>query len=97
MRTRWWWGPALLGGIGILALASGLAVVFRERTRSFGWFAYAPLSDDVAVPWVLTGGEAAGWAVAVGGAVVVAGCLGYAVGVRHAARPQRRPGDRPTS
>ena len=95
MRARWW-GLALLGAVGILALASGLAVAFHERTRSFGWFAYAPLSDDVAVPWVLTGREAVGWALCVAGAVLVAGCLGYAVGVRHGAR-SRRPNDRPTS
>ena len=87
----------LVGAIGVLALASGLGVAFHERTRSFGWFAYAPLSDETTVPWVLTGGEAAGWALTLVGAVVLAACLGYAVGVRHGARSRGGPRDRPTS
>jgi heme/copper-type cytochrome/quinol oxidase subunit 1 len=93
----------VLTALGVALLVTG-AVVFATtdpvRPVDFGWYAYAPLSeeqaaysstlriafDDGRVVW--TGGRLVGAGLVVAGLLVLAGLTGWAVG-RRAGRVQR--------
>lgn len=46
----------VLAVLAVVVLLAGVGVyVWGVRTSAFGWFAYAPLSDDVFVPQVAPG------------------------------------------
>lgn len=76
----------LVALVGVIALAVGVAVTVRESTVAFGWFAYAPMSEERTLPRVLTDQMVAGGAVSVAGLVLLAGCAGYVL-ARRTARP----------
>ena len=72
----------LVWGIPIAAVISvgvGVALLVQARTASFGWFAYAPLSDAIFSPSV---NLVPGLTFLIGGLVVLAGFGGYLLG-RH--------------
>lgn len=73
----------------LLVLGAGLTVL-GYRDRSFGWFAYAPLSEQTygsATGLLVVGREeAVGLAVLVVGLVLAAGCVGARIGRRSASR-----------
>jgi hypothetical protein len=82
----------------VVALTAGSAVALWQRTTSFGWFAYAPLSpdDEIQIPRFVTNQELASWTVAACGLVLLAGCIGYVLGARNAGPiPDQRSDDRP--
>lgn len=64
---------------GVLLLAAGIAL-WAHTTLSFGWFAYAPLSDVTYVPAVPTPWLAL--VLSILGAAILAGWTGYLVGRR---------------
>lgn len=71
--------PLLVGGA---LLAAGI-VLWLRTTLSFGWFAYAPLTDVAFVPAM-----PAPWlslVLAILGTAILAGWIGYLVG-RHRSR-----------
>lgn len=74
--------------VGIAAIVAGVVVYqFRPTpVASFGWVAYAPLSDSTFVPFVGSEVWAAGLLVLLG-FVLVAGWIGFALG-----RPRRPSG-----
>ena len=78
----------LIALVGVVALAVGVAVSVHESTVAFGWFAYAPMSEEHTLPRVLTDQMVAGAAVAVAGLVLLAGCAGSVL-ARRTARPGR--------
>lgn len=73
--------------IGVAMIVTG-AVLARSAPASFGWFAYAPLTDAVFV-----NGPPGMWTLGLGlvalGIAMVAGWIGYVVGRRVVGR--RRP------
>ena len=68
--------------VGAAALVVGAVLAVRARSSADGWFAYAPLSDGVWTPRLVTDTEVAAWALAVGGLVLLAGGIGYLMGSR---------------
>jgi len=77
----------VLGVIGALLLVLGAVTVATAPVQSFGWFAYAPLSNDVytspALPLVLSGRHLLGLATAIAGLVLTALAVGLRRGRRH--------------
>lgn len=75
----------------VLLVLGGCLTVVGFRTRSFGWFAYSPLSDQTfeGVTGLLVVGraEAVGLAVLVLGLVLGGVCVGIRIG-RRGARPR---------
>jgi heme/copper-type cytochrome/quinol oxidase subunit 1 len=71
--------------VGIAAIVAGMVVYqFRPTpVASFGWVAYAPLSDSTFVPFLGSAVWAAGLLVLIG-FVLVAGWVGFAFGRRRA-------------
>lgn len=77
--------------IGVVLLVVGMALFARAGLSpdGIGWFAYSPLSEmqDVQTEAgrlvVIRPGNWWGTALALTGAVTVAGALGYALGSRH--------------
>lgn len=72
--------------VAALLLVAGLVVFWTGRgTASFGWFAYAPLSEEVfsssVVMWSRR--QALGAALVVLGLLIGAGAGGYGLGRRH--------------
>ena len=70
---------------GIVAIVVGVLVYqFRPSVASFGWTAYAPLSDTVFVPPFLymTPSLVGAALLILLGAVLIAGWIGFAVGRR---------------
>ena len=66
--------------VGVAAIVAG-ALLWRTTPLSFGWFAYAPLTDATFAPgppgtWLLAG------ALVVLGVALVAGWGGYLLGRR---------------
>lgn len=77
--------PITLGIVGIIAVGAGLALMINGQTQAtFGWYAYAPLSDKSFSPAAtyLSARGQAGLAVAVIGAIVVAFCAGWMLASR---------------
>ncbi|OIH99837.1 MULTISPECIES: hypothetical protein [unclassified Curtobacterium] len=62
--------------VGLVALVAGVVVALTAPTASFGWFAYAPVSDDAFVAGTDSTQQAVGQLLAVAGAVVAAFALG---------------------
>ena len=69
--------------VGAALLAGGIAL-WLHTTLSFGWFAYAPLSDATFVPAVPTPWLAL--VIAIVGTALLAGWTGYLVGRRRSSR-----------
>lgn len=75
-----WFVPAI--GSAMIVGGVATAVVATPREVSFGWFAYAPLSDATFTPdglIVLTGGALGALVVAAIGVAVLAFWAGYTV------------------
>ncbi|WP_133962905.1 hypothetical protein [Rathayibacter sp. PhB151] len=82
MRTIRW----LLPAAGVLLVVIGIVVAATTpREVSFGWFAYAPLSETMFSPgtMVVIPGLATAAALIVLGLLVLAFCAGWAVARRH--------------
>lgn len=77
----------MLGVVGALLIVLGAVVVATAPAQSFGWFAYAPLSNDVysspALPLVLSGRHLLGLAAVIAGLVLTALAVGLRLGRRH--------------
>ncbi|WP_423464956.1 hypothetical protein ACO229_11220 [Promicromonospora sp. MS192] len=80
-----------LAALALLGLALlGVAVWVATRPVTFGWFAYAPLSETTYVPGgAFPPGTAALFAGA--GALLLGGVAGYVVGRRGRAHPPLPP------
>ena len=72
---------AVLGGL--MGLGGALLVLLHPPEASFGWFAYAPLTDETfpAGSWV-SPEAAAGWTGVAAGLAVLAFCAGWLAGRR---------------
>ncbi|AFR30427.1 hypothetical protein [Arthrobacter sp. Rue61a] len=71
--------------LGLIAVIVGLIVAWTNQSTSFGWFAYAPLSDTVFVGnggAMVSQGTQLGLAVTVLGLLVLAFWAGRAIGRR---------------
>jgi len=72
----------------VLLVLGGCLTVVGYRSRSFGWFAYSPLSDQTfesATGLLVVGrAEAVGLATLVLGLVLGGVCVGIRIGRRHA-------------
>lgn len=83
---RLWWlglvGAALVVGGGITVAVAQ----FTPITASFGWYAYAPLAHTTFVPpqTSRTVPTVVGTLLLTAGAVLVAGVIGFRLGVRKA-------------
>jgi len=81
--------PRALGVTGALLVVLGVVITATAPAQGFGWFAYAPLSEDVytspALPLVLSGRHLLGLAAAVTGLVLTALAVGLRLG-RHRTR-----------
>jgi heme/copper-type cytochrome/quinol oxidase subunit 1 len=80
--------PVALGIIGLVAVSVGLALMINGQTQStFGWFAYAPLSDKSFSPAAtfLSARGQTGLTIAVIGAIVFAFCSGWMLASRRRA------------
>ncbi|NRG41300.1 hypothetical protein HRK28_10245 [Rathayibacter sp. VKM Ac-2835] len=77
MRTRRW----LLPAAGVLLVVIGIIVAATTPSEvSFGWFAYAPLSETMFSPvgtMVVPPGQATAGALIVLGLLVLAFCAGW--------------------
>ncbi|MFE7504196.1 hypothetical protein [Promicromonospora sp. NPDC057488] len=73
---------AALGLVGLVLL--GAAVWVSSRPITYGWFAYAPLSDStyVPAPAFVPGGPGLPVLLATGGALALGAVAGYVVGRR---------------
>lgn len=88
MRRRIWVG-VLLGAAAVLVLVGGGMLLFAPV--SFGWTAYAPLSDEsfsFSGMYPLTTDRAVGAGLAIVGLLLVVGVLGWVLGRRSALRGQ---------
>ncbi|MUN62816.1 hypothetical protein GMA12_06630 [Kocuria sediminis] len=80
----------VLASLGVVVVLGGaLLVLLNPPEASFGWFAYAPLSDGTfpAVAWV-TPQAAAGWTGVAAGLAVLAFCAGWLAGRRRPVPPR---------
>jgi len=73
------WGLLVLGLIGMIV---GVVLLTRPAPASFGWTAYAPLSNTVYVPPVVGSTFFPGVVLALVGLAVTAGWVGFALGRR---------------
>lgn len=75
--------------LGLVAVIVGLIVAWNGTNETIGWFAYAPLSDNVFQPSggsFVSRGSQLGLAVAGVGLLVLAFCAGLAIGRRQVRR-----------
>ena len=82
---------AFLPVAGLVAVLVGCFVAWSNATTSFGWFAYAPLSDQLFVGSgvaFVSQGTQIGLVVAVAGLLILAFWAGYTIGRR--ASPKNR-------
>ncbi|HYH76570.1 MAG TPA: hypothetical protein VD841_03590 [Arthrobacter sp.] len=73
----------VLPAVGLAAVLAGCIIAWSNATTSFGWFAYAPLSDQLftgAGTALVSQGTQIGLAVAVAGLLVLAFWAGYRFG-----------------
>ncbi len=80
MRHLWWVLGAVLVGVGL-----AVALSSSPGQTDYGWFAYAPSTDDIlsgGSVWVVSRAQVAGLAVAVVGLVTVAAGAGFRLGRR---------------
>jgi heme/copper-type cytochrome/quinol oxidase subunit 1 len=77
-------GRVLAAGLGLLAVGLVVSLVLATRPVHVGWFASAPLTQATFSPGVLLVHPGLAWSVplAVVGAVLVSGAVGYALGRR---------------
>jgi heme/copper-type cytochrome/quinol oxidase subunit 1 len=78
-------------GVSVLAVALvvGGAVAWRQVPASFGWFAYAPLSEESVPELVyMDGGRYAALAALAFGLLLLAGLVGFLLG-RRLSRPEQ--------
>ncbi|MFK0039619.1 hypothetical protein ACIQTW_07230 [Paenarthrobacter sp. NPDC090517] len=71
--------------LGLIAVIVGLIVAWTNQSTSFGWFAYAPLSETVFIGnggAMVSQGTQIGLAVTVVGLLVLAFRAGLAIGRR---------------
>ena len=71
--------------LGLIAVIVGLIVAWNNQSTSFGWFAYAPLSDTVFIGngvAMVSQGTQLGLVVTVVGLLVLAFWAGLAIGRR---------------
>jgi heme/copper-type cytochrome/quinol oxidase subunit 1 len=81
----------VLPAVGLAAVLAGCLIAWSNATTSFGWFAYAPLNDQIFTgsgTALVSQGTQIGLAVAVAGLLVLAFWAGYRIG-RHAAPTQQ--------
>ena len=78
------WGLLAFGLIGMIA---GTILLTRPTPASFGWTAYAPLSDTTYVPPFVTGSFVLGVLLLLLGLALAAGWVGFALG-RRTTRPR---------
>jgi heme/copper-type cytochrome/quinol oxidase subunit 1 len=84
----------ILAALGVLLVAvGGIAVLRAEQEVSFGWFAYAPMSDTTFSPGVtaLRTSTLWAWASVVTGSVLLVGTIAYIAGVRRGRRDGAGP------
>jgi heme/copper-type cytochrome/quinol oxidase subunit 1 len=73
----------VLPAVGLAAVLAGCLIAWSNATTSFGWFAYAPLSDQIFTgsgTALVSQGTQIGVAVAVAGLLVLAFWAGYRIG-----------------
>ena len=70
--------------VGVVALAVGVLLVTKKEPASFGWFAYAPLSNEAFMP--MSPFNVAGLVFIVAGLVLMAGWVGFQLGSRKVKR-----------
>ena len=78
------WGLLVLGLIGMIV---GELLLTRTTPASFGWTAYAPLSNTLYVPSIVTGTLILGALLMALGLALTAGWVGFRLG-----RRTKRPG-----
>lgn len=83
------WGLLVLGLIGMIA---GAILLTRPTPASFGWTAYAPLSNTTYVPPFVTGTFVLGALVLMLATALTAGWVGFALG-RRTKRPRHPESD----
>lgn len=83
------WGLLVLGLIGMIV---GVILLTRPTPASFGWTAYAPLTNTTYVPRFVTGTFVLGALVLVLGLALTAGWVGFALG-RRPKRPRHPESD----
>ena len=78
--------PVFVGAIALAGIVAGTATLLfsQSTTQSFGWFAYAPLGDEVFLPGmtILGHGQITGLALLVAGLICAAFWAGLRVGRR---------------
>jgi len=74
------WMLIVAGGAGVLLVVGGAVTLWRSlHSATFGWFAYSPLSETVAIHHP---GQGLGVSLLVGGALVLGAVGGFVVGRR---------------
>jgi hypothetical protein len=79
---RWLW---VVVGVAAMGVGAWLVLATRSSAADFGWFAYTPLEDGhqfVGHAVLLSRTQVIGCAIGVFGLVVVAGGVGYRLGLR---------------
>ncbi|RHA39818.1 hypothetical protein D1825_11305 [Cellulomonas rhizosphaerae] len=69
----------------LLVVGGGWLVWHSSRSATFGWFAYAPLSESVYSPGILTTTDWVGLALVAVGLLALGAVGGYALGRRRGA------------
>lgn len=77
--------PTAVAVLGVILLAAGIGIwqLCPDRPAVYGWFAYAPLSDQTFTPPIIrmrSAGQNAGLVLAALGAVLVSATAGYRIG-----------------
>ncbi len=73
----------------VALMGAGLWTARSAMTTQFGWFAYSPLTDAVALPAHATSRAWAGWIATALGLMLLSGLVGYAFGSRRGGRDPR--------
>lgn len=78
--------PVVAGALALAGIVAGTATLLfsQTTTQTFGWFAYAPLSDEVFLPGmtILGNGQITGLALLAAGLICAAFWAGLRVGRR---------------
>ncbi|WP_138067596.1 hypothetical protein [Cellulomonas rhizosphaerae] len=77
--------PAVAVLAVLLVVGGGWLVWHSSRSATFGWFAYAPLSESVYSPGILTTTDWVGLALVAVGLLALGAVGGYALGRRRGA------------
>ncbi len=68
--------------LGLIGMIVGAVLLTRPTPASFGWTAYAPLSNTVFVPPFVSAGFVLGAVLGLLGLALTAGWIGFALGRR---------------